>query len=167
MRLRLLAAAVTLTAALGAVAGPASAFVIVPKPLAAPTLGITLGPDGNLWVSENNGSVQRMALDGTVLGTFDVGAQPLTVTTGPGGRVWVAVTGSDKLTWFDATSASPTAHDVSTAAVSVCGPIGLVAGGDGRMYFTMTSSGTPSRPSKTAAMMPARSRPSLQWNTRG
>ena len=50
---------------------------------------------------------------------YNVGDAPTTIATGPGSRVWVSVTGADKLIWFDATSASPTAHD---------GPTGLPSG---------------------------------------
>jgi streptogramin lyase len=61
------------------------------------------------------------------------------MAVGPGGRVWVSVTGSDKLVWFDATSPSPSVHDVSTGAG--CGPVGIVSGGDGRIYFSQPSDG--------------------------
>jgi streptogramin lyase len=102
--------------------------------LASGTNGIALGPDGNFWVAEEfSASVVRMTPSGTVLGRFAVGSGPTTVATGPGNRVWVAVTGANKLVWFDATSASPAVHDVNTA----CGPVALVDGGDGRMYFSL------------------------------
>ncbi len=71
-----------------------------------------------------------------VLDRYAVGADPTTVTTGPGGRVWVAVTGAEKLVWFDATAPVPSPHDVVTGAAGDCGPVGLAAGGDGRIYFS-------------------------------
>jgi hypothetical protein len=61
------------------------------------------------------------------------------MATGPGGRVWVSVTGADKLVWFDATSPTPSAHEIPLGAG--CGPVGIVAGGDGRIYFSQPSSG--------------------------
>ncbi|GAA1792454.1 hypothetical protein GCM10009795_042650 [Nocardioides hankookensis] len=109
-------------------------------PTASAGSGIALGPDGNLWVAEEfNGSVARFTPAGALLARYPVGAGPTTVAVGPGGRVWVAVTGADKLTWFDATSASPSAHDIATP--STCGPVALVSGGDGRMYFSLPSDG--------------------------
>ncbi len=140
MRLRLVAAASALAAALVAVA-PASAFLIQEKagPQSA-THGIVLGPDGNFWVVEEfSGSVVRMSPAGEVLGRYPVGSGPTSATTGPGGRVWIAVTGADKLVWIDATAAVPSTHDVPTGAA--CGPVGLVAGNNGRIYFSLPSDG--------------------------
>ena len=114
---------------------PADAATVEPFALASATNGIALGPDGNLWVAEQYvGTVALMSPVGAPITHFPVGNGPTTVTAGPGGRVWVAVTEANKLTWFDATSASPTAHDVPTP--SGCNPIALVSGGNGRMYFS-------------------------------
>ncbi len=100
------------------------------------TSGVVLGPDGNIWAAEEGaGSVVRMTPSGQVLNHFPVGSKPASMATGPGGRVWVSVTGDDKLVWFDATSALPSPHDVSTGAG--CGPVGIVSGGDGFMYFSL------------------------------
>lgn len=118
---------------------PAEAATVQPFALASATNGIALGPDGNLWVAEQyNASVARMSPAGTVVTRFPVGDGPTTVATGAGGRVWVAVTDANKLTWFDATAASPTAHDVPTPVG--CNPVALVSGGNGRMYFSCSGS---------------------------
>lgn len=102
--------------------------------------GIVLGPDGNLWVTEqSSGSVVRLAPDGTVVSRHAVGADPTTIAVGPGNRVWVAVTGAKQLVYFDATAPAPAPVVVATG--STCGPVGLAAGGDGRMYFTLPSDG--------------------------
>ncbi len=74
--------------------------------LNSPANGVVVGPDGNIWAAEE--------------------------AAGTGGRVWVAVTGADKLVWFDATAPSPPVHDIPLGAG--CGPVGIAAGGDGRMY---------------------------------
>jgi len=144
MRLRMLAA-IGMIAGFLVAAAPASAFILQVKPGAlSATNGIALGPDGNFWVAEQSAdSVLRMRPDGTVLAHYPLGAgaAPTTVTTGPGGRVWVAATGADKLVWIDATAATPTTHDVSTAGASDCGPVALAAGGDGRMYFSLPFDG--------------------------
>jgi streptogramin lyase len=102
------------------------------------TSGIVLGPDGNIWAAEEGaGSVVRVTPSGQVLNHYPVGSKPASMAAGPGGRVWVSVTGDDKLVWFDATSASPSPHDVSTGAG--CGPVAIVSGGDGQMYFSTPS----------------------------
>ena len=121
----------------------AGAGVVVPVGgLASATNGIAYGPDGNFWITEQfTGTVARVSPAGAVLARYAVGTDPTSVAVGPGGRVWVAVQGADKLTWFDATAATPTAHDVSTSAQSACGPVGVVAGGNGKMYFTLPTGG--------------------------
>ncbi len=108
--------------------------------LDSPADGLVVGPDGNIWAAEPSaGTVVRVTPAGQVLAHYPVGAEPTSMATGPGGRVWVAVTGADKLVWFDATAPSPSAHEVPLGAG--CGPVGIVAGGDGRMYFSQPSSG--------------------------
>jgi sugar lactone lactonase YvrE len=109
--------------------------------LTSATNGIALGADGNLWVSEYvTGNVVRMTPDGTVLNRIPVGSNPTSIATGPGNRVWVAITGSNQLGWFDATLATPTLHTIGTG--TGCGPVAIVAGGDGRMYFSKPSDDT-------------------------
>lgn len=129
-------ASVLLACALGASAE--AAFVQdVSGPQSAAN-GIVLGPDGNLWVAEEfNGSVVRLTPGGAVVNRYATGGTPTRMTVGPGGRVWVTVPGSHKLTWFDALSSTPTAHDV---AVAGCDPIGIAAD-TARIYFTRPSDG--------------------------
>jgi streptogramin lyase len=137
MRLRPLAAAGALTAAL-VLAAPAAAFIVQPVATQSPTRGITLGPDGNLWAAEpDSGTVARITPTGTVLDHLPVGGRPEALASGPGGRVWVTVTNARKLVWIDATSAAPTTHDVSTGAPGSCGPVAIADGGDGRMFFSL------------------------------
>ena len=140
MRPRLLAALAVIVASL-APAAPASAFLIQERggPQSA-TNGIVLGPDGNFWAAEEiSDSVLRMTPGGTVLAHYALGAgaAPTGVATGPGGRVWVAATGLDKLVWFDALSPAPMPNNVPTTGATDCGPVAIVAGGEGRMYFSL------------------------------
>jgi len=132
------------TVALLMMAAPADAFLIQEKsgPQSGSS-GIALGADGNFWVAEEfvGDSVVRMSQSGEVLGRFLVGSFPTSVTTGPGGRVWVTVRGSDKVVWIDATASAPTVHNVPTGGISDCGPVGLAAGNNGRMYFSLPSDG--------------------------
>jgi streptogramin lyase len=116
--------------------------------------GVRIGPDGNLWVTEeNNHSVARFDLQGKLLQRIPVGGAPGTVVNGPGGRVWVAVAGDDaaakKLVWFDALAPTPTAHAIPTSTTSDCSPVGIAPGGNGAIYFSLPNTGlcggTPSR----------------------
>src|SRR3954467_14213341 len=135
MRGRILAA--TLAAAVS-LAAPAHAAVIQDfSDFQSATNGIVLGPDGNFWVAEEfnaPGSVVRMAPSGAVLNRYAVGTSPTSIINGPGNRVWVSVPGSKRLTWFDATSASPTAHNVDTS-----GPPGAGQSGSRREEATDAS----------------------------
>jgi streptogramin lyase len=134
-----------LRAALAAVAlllllpNAAGAFVVQERLLASSTNGIVLGPDGNLWVAEfDAGSVARVTPAGQVLGHTPVGANPTSIAVGPGGMIWVSVTGADKLVRID-----PAVPAVATPVptVSACGPVAIVDGGNGRMYFSTPASG--------------------------
>lgn len=142
MRSRLLAAAVLTAAALSSSAGSANAALVQPYSVTATaTNGIAYGADGNFWVAEAyNDSVVRISPSGTVVGqSIPLGGAPTSIAAGPGGRIWVAVTGADKLAVLDTTQATPTPTFIGTP--SNCGPVGIVDGGDGRMYFSMPNDG--------------------------
>src|SRR4051812_22498122 len=136
MRGRILAVA---AAAALSMAAPARAAVIQDfSDFQSGTNGIVLGPDGNFWIAEEfnaPGSVVRMTPSGQVLNRYPVGSLPTSIINDTVGNVWVSVTGANQLVRFDATSAAPSAHPVSTGAG--CGPVGLAAGGDRRVYFTL------------------------------
>ena len=126
-----------LTAGSLLLAAPAGAASIAPiGGFQSATDGVTLGPDGNLWVSETAGNVVRLSPSGQVLNRYP-GAGTGQLSPGPGGRVWLADTANDRLVWFDATAAAPSAHAVPTGYP--CGPVAVVEGQDGRMYFSVPS----------------------------
>lgn len=71
----------------------------VPTPNSFP-LGITAGPDGALWFTENSGNnVARLTAAGAVteypLPTPE--SWPAGITTGPDGALWFAETDSNKI----------------------------------------------------------------------
>jgi streptogramin lyase len=102
---------------------------------------ITTAADGTFWVAEPfAGQVQHISAAGTVLASYPVGANPAVIKALPNGTVWVAVTGAKQLVWFDAASAAPTAHVISTAAAASCGPFGLTASTT-TVYATFPSDG--------------------------
>ena len=132
------AAALAATLALPQVAG--AAFLGSLGTLASPGSGVA--ESGYSWVSEPaNGTVARVDLGGNVVNRYAVGASPSGVSTGPNGTVWVAVPGAKTHVWFDATAPEPTAHDVSTAGVSDCGPVAVTDGQNGKMYFSLPNVG--------------------------
>lgn len=96
----------------------------------------TLGPDGNLWVTETrNNSVFRVAPDGTGLVRFDSGLadRPNGITVGADGNLWF---GSDvtnfiaRLTPVGALTVFTGFGNASTRLVSIC------AGPDGNLWAT-------------------------------
>ena len=142
-------------ACLALLAAPAvaGAYVVQERGgLLSGTNGIALGPDGNLWVAEyGSSSVARITPAGQLVQRYVVGANPTSLAVGPGGRVWVSVTGADKLVSFHALAAVPSEHVVDTSPESDCGPVAIVPGDNGRMYFSLPNDGvtcaaaTPSR----------------------
>lgn len=146
MRRRGLVGAAVLAAALALPQVAAAAFLGPLGTLASPGSGVA--QSGYSWVSESaNGTVARVDLGGNVVSRYAVGASPSGVATGPNGTVWVAVQGAKKLVWFDATAPEPTAHDVSTAAASDCGPVAIADGQNGKMYFSLPNVGSCADPS--------------------
>jgi streptogramin lyase len=141
MKVRAIAALLAASAAL-ALAAPAGAYVVESVGgLQSFTNGITLGPDGNFWVAEaGSGTVVRISPAGAVLGRIGVGSSPTSLAA-DGSKVWVSVTGAGKLVWIDATSAAPSAHDVPTGSAGDCGPVAVVGGGNGRIYFSLPDDG--------------------------
>jgi streptogramin lyase len=153
MRTRAVLVVVLVAACLG-LPGPASAsYVSAFAGFSGATNGIARGADGNYWVVEEfNDSVARMSPSGAVLGRYPVGDAPTSVAAGPGGKIWVAVTGADQLAVLDTTAPSPVAKVIPTP--STCGPVAIVDGGDGLMYFSLPaqSCADPSRLGSVSAV---------------
>lgn len=142
-------------AALLALPATSSAGVLVPSaPLASGTNSVAVGADGNLWAGEEfASSVVRVSPSGApVLPRFSLPGSPARITTGPGGTIWVAVPSARKIVWFDAMSATPTAHEITTGGPGTCGPIAVVDGGNGRVYYSTPSDGACSTPNRLGAI---------------
>ena len=60
---------------------------------------IAPGPDGSIWLSEQNGLVARISLDGDVseLALPSRASNPNAITAGPGRTVWITETGADAI----------------------------------------------------------------------
>ena len=118
---------------------PASAWGVteydVPTPVSQPA-GITVGPDGALWFTEENGhKIGRITTDGTITEypTPTPFSAPNEITTGPDGALWFTEFGANP----------PKIGRLTTAGVFTewdlplgSGPDGITAGPDGAMWFT-------------------------------
>jgi virginiamycin B lyase len=62
-----------------------------PTPMSNPS-GVTTGPDGNLWFTENAGNKVARATSNGSITEFSVpteGSHPADIATGPDGNLWV------------------------------------------------------------------------------
>jgi streptogramin lyase len=117
-----------------------STFVEFPLPplsftTTAGALGITAGPDGNVWFTEPiTGAIGRISPDGQVTEFPTPVHDPVAITTGPDGNLWFAggqlgngsigrITPAGQVTEF-------TLPDIISAAS------GITAGPDGNLWFT-------------------------------
>src|SRR6185503_12421412 len=118
----------------------ALAYTITEFPVssgASNPLGITAGPDGNLWYVKHVGSrVGKM----TTAGSFtefvlpSVGG-PIDITTGPDGNLWLVERDSNKVAKVT-TAGVITEYTVPTGASQ---PQGIVAGPDGNLWIAETA----------------------------
>ena len=97
-------------------------------------LEIALGPDGNLWFTENVGKIGRMTPAGEFTHftppTASSGAQG--IAAGPDGNLWFTESNVNKIGRVT-TSGDFTEFPIPTAGAR---PFGIVAGPDGNLWFT-------------------------------
>jgi streptogramin lyase len=93
--------------------------------------GITAGPDGNIWFTEENGNRIGRITPGGAITEFGLpaGSLPVEITPGPDGALWFTEAGSNSIGRIT-TSGAITHRSVSGA------PDGIVAGPDGNIWFT-------------------------------
>jgi streptogramin lyase len=101
-------------------------------------MGITAGPDGNLWFAEYLGSrVGRITLDGQVT-DWSTGsgisntARPWGIVAGPDGNLWYAAERNGKIGRMSPTTLTATEFPTASATT---GPRGIAAGPDGNLWF--------------------------------
>jgi virginiamycin B lyase len=60
---------------------------------------LTAGPDGDVWLTEQDGLVARISPDGNVgeLALPSPGSNPDGIAAGPGRTLWIAETGADAI----------------------------------------------------------------------
>ncbi|HTV72760.1 MAG TPA: hypothetical protein VME66_03515, partial [Candidatus Acidoferrales bacterium] len=105
-------------------------------------IGLTQGPDGNVWVCETAASkLARIVPNdgGTAQATstefaLTAGSQPQEIVSGPNGTLWITEPGTNKIGVFSTTSDTLAAeYAIPTAASN---PQGITTGADGALWFT-------------------------------
>lgn len=115
---------------------------VFPLPADSNPVGITAGPDGNLWVCLHD-AIAKVSMQGQITATFALdGIDPAGIVTGPDGNLWfTAVTDQGP----DATVASGSRIGRITPAGVVTyfalpdptsEPVGIVSGPDSSLWFT-------------------------------
>ncbi len=115
-------------------------------PLAAPSDGIAVGGDGNVYVVEPAASeVSVFTPAGALVRhvALPVASNAASnATLGPDGQVWVAIGGSDANRGFVRIAADGTVTVRSTATAFGCGPTGLATFDGNRLAFVAPDDGT-------------------------
>ncbi|MBV8530897.1 MAG: hypothetical protein JO104_06235 [Candidatus Eremiobacteraeota bacterium] len=124
-------------------------FALVP-PAPGITRDIALGHDGNLWITTDcAGTIERLTPKGVATAySYGIPSQcdtSTSLTPGPDGNLWFVdqlanivgkISTRGKITKYPLPAASPCNY-LPTA------PIGIVAGADGALWFTVTNPGNP------------------------
>ena len=107
-------------------------------------LGITAGPDGNIWFTDAGAStIAKLGTGGTGLSEFHTNtadATPVGITTGPDGRLWFAeLSGSVNQVARSNTAGSQNEFGINNPSAM---PTSIVTGPDHHMWFTDFGNGT-------------------------
>ncbi len=110
----------------------------------AEPVGITSGPDGNLWICEyDNGAIAKMKTSGETIAEYPLpaGREPVCITAGPDGTLWFTEYAPAPLRnriGRITTAGTVTEYDVPTLGAQV---IGITSGPDGALWFTERGAG--------------------------
>jgi streptogramin lyase len=100
------------------------------------SVGITAGPDGNMWFADFGGNkIGRSTLSGTIM-EFSVptaSGEPFAITTGPDGALWFTEFNGNKIGRIT-TSGTVSNEFVIPTASSI--PVSITTGPDGNLWFT-------------------------------
>jgi virginiamycin B lyase len=113
----------------------ASAATLTTFSTAGTTRHVAVGPDGNLWFTEQQDRVGRVTTGG-VLDEFVVGtgAAPKGIAAGPDGKLWFTEPGVDKIGTIAANGTGLVEYGTGIAVGA--DPDHIAAGSDGRLWFT-------------------------------
>jgi streptogramin lyase len=142
MRIRALLATLSLVVAGAALPGASAdaAVVTTAGPLFEAGNGIAVGVDGNLWVVETSSVVRINPVSGAEVGRIILNGTATSIANGPAGKLWATLTTGRRLAVIDTTLANPAFPTYIPTPAGSCGPSAIVAGGNGRMYFSEPSS---------------------------
>jgi streptogramin lyase len=109
----------------------------IPTPASAP-VGITAGPDGNLWFTETSvDAIGRITPAGVVM-EFSVGitpgSMPYEITAGPDGNLWFTESNANQIGRI-----TPAGVVKEFPLPTGTTPIGITAGPDGNLWFAEES----------------------------
>lgn len=111
--------------------------------------GITTGPDGNVWFTEENGNrIGRITTGGAITefstaNGLSAGALPAEITAGPDGRLWFTESGTNQIG-----ALNPTTGQISEYGPTVAPPDGITPGpptDPNSLWFTEYSTSGTSR----------------------
>jgi virginiamycin B lyase len=119
---------------------PLGGILTYPMPAGAAPLGIATGSDGNLWVTDANGSILRVAIDGAFTqykAGISVGASPQQIAAGSDGDLYFTEP------FFNPGHSDHIGRITTSGIITELGalapnttPSGITAGKDGNIYFT-------------------------------
>ena len=105
--------------------------------------GITAGPDGNLWFTEQSGNrIGRITPLGVVTefsAGISAGAGPGGIATGPDGNLWFTEAGGNRIGRITPLGV---VTEFSAGITPGAGLVGITAGPDGNLWFTEQNLGT-------------------------
>lgn len=150
LRSKALALAATFALAAGSLVANASTATAAPGdttafPLGDSTRDLAQGPAGNLWVTVENGTIAKVALDGTSIG-YATNASPDMIAAGSANSMWFTNFASNQIGKISPEGAVELFPNGGNATA-----VGIALGPDGNMWFTIpadrkvgkiTSSGT-------------------------
>jgi len=94
-------------------------------------VGITVGPDGNIWFTEFlAGNVARMAIGGATPVSFPAGGNPQFIAAGSDGNLWFT-----EQTTYRIGRMTPTGEFTDFPIPTPGGLVGIAAGPDGNLWF--------------------------------
>jgi virginiamycin B lyase len=105
---------------------------------------LTVGPDRNLWVTlEGAATIERMATDGKVLGTFAMPdhRMPREITVGPDGNLWL-LDSDDFAVWRLTPDGTFTKFEAPSNGATTSGLRSITAGPDGNLWFAQGGTAT-------------------------
>jgi virginiamycin B lyase len=101
---------------------------------------IALGPDGNLWFTEGEPTVNRIGRLNPVSGAVSefavptAGSGPTFITAGPDGNLWFTEGDASKIARITTAGVITAADEFATPTLN-SGPAGITAGPDGNLWF--------------------------------